>query len=143
MSREQAAGTVRKTWRVEGMICPNCERVIERALQNAPGVYEPSADHKKGTLTAGWDAARISEREIGERLAAKGYRLKAGRGRETALQLALFFAAAVLVYFVLTATPAADWLKAFPTARTGMGLGALFALGLTTSLHCVAMCGGI
>ena len=34
-------------------------------------------------------------------------------------------------------------LSAFPTARAGMGFAALFMLGLTTSLHCVGMCGGI
>lgn len=33
--------------------------------------------------------------------------------------------------------------RRFPTAKAGMSLGALFLVGLMTSLHCVAMCGGI
>lgn len=32
---------------------------------------------------------------------------------------------------------------AFPIAEAGMGLGMLFIIGLLTSVHCVAMCGGI
>ena len=32
---------------------------------------------------------------------------------------------------------------AFPVAEAGMGLGMLFVIGLLTSVHCVAMCGGI
>lgn len=40
-------------------------------------------------------------------------------------------------------SPLGTWIAAFPTAKAGMSLGALFLVGLMTSLHCVAMCGGI
>lgn len=33
--------------------------------------------------------------------------------------------------------------NAFPIAKEGMGYGMLFVIGLLTSVHCVAMCGGI
>ena len=33
--------------------------------------------------------------------------------------------------------------NAFPQAEEGMGYGMLFVIGLLTSIHCVAMCGGI
>jgi hypothetical protein len=32
---------------------------------------------------------------------------------------------------------------AFPLAEAGAGYAALFVIGLVTSVHCVAMCGGI
>ena len=49
----------------------------------------------------------------------------------------------MFLYFLLTRTAVSEWMQAFPMAREGMGLGMLFAVGLATSLHCVAMCGGI
>ena len=137
----------RKTWRVEGMHCPHCETAVRCALAGAAGLSQVDVSFQKGTLTALWDAALLPETEIDERLREAGYGLV--RGSKSAgwaryvLRLVLALAAAGLFYLLLTRTAVADWARAFPTARAGMGLGALFAVGLATSLHCVAMCGGI
>ena len=127
----------RKIWRVEGMHCPHCETAVRRALAGVAGLSQVDVSFQKGTLTALWDAALLPETEIDERLREAGYGLvcgskSAGWARDV-LRLVL----------LLTRTAVADWARAFPTARAGMGLGALFAVGLATSLHCVAMCGGI
>ena len=52
-------------------------------------------------------------------------------------------AALILLFFAVDRSPLGTWIAAFPTAKAGMSLGALFLVGLMTSLHCVAMCGGI
>ena len=49
--------------------------------------------------------------------------------------LALYMLARVLGISALT--------SAFPLAEAGMGYGMLFVIGLITSVHCIAMCGGI
>jgi sulfite exporter TauE/SafE len=36
-----------------------------------------------------------------------------------------------------------DLFNSFPEVKQGMGYGVLFVIGLLTSIHCVAMCGGI
>ncbi len=137
----------RKTWRVEGMHCPHCETAVRRALAGAAGLAQVDVSFQKGTLTALWDEKLLPEAEIDERLREAGYGLvrggqRAGWARDI-LRLVLALAAAGLFYLLFTRTAVADWVRAFPTARAGMGLGALFAVGLATSLHCVAMCGGI
>ena len=144
--RTGGASGVRRTWRVEGMHCPHCEAAVRRALSGADGLSEIEVSYRKGTLTALWDAGLLPEAQIDARLREAGYSLMHGSARpwvRSVLRLlaALVFAGAL--YLLFTRTVVADWARAFPTARAGMGLGALFAVGLATSLHCVAMCGGI
>ena len=138
---------IRRTWRVEGMHCPHCESAVKHALAGAAGLSEVDVSFRKGTLTALWDEKQLREAEIDARLREAGYGLVRGSKRmervRDVLRLLLVLAAAGLFYLLFTQTAVADWTRAFPTARAGMGLGALFAVGLTTSLHCVAMCGGI
>ncbi len=138
---------IRKTWRVEGMHCPRCETAVRRALLGAAGISEIEVSFQKGTLSALWDAKLLPESDINARLREAGYSLIRGSSRAAwlgdTLRLLAALAAAWLLYLLLTRTAVAGWTRAFPTAREGMGLGALFAVGLATSLHCVAMCGGI
>ena len=138
---------VRKSWRVEGMHCPRCEGTVRRALGDLPGLEEVEVRWSDGALTAMWDAALLPESRIDARLREEGYGLVRADGRMGPLRnlakLGLALTAALLMYLLFTRTPVACWSQAFPLAREGMGLGMLFAVGLATSLHCVAMCGGI
>lgn len=134
-------------WRVSGMHCPRCEDAILRAVKGLDGIEDARADHRAGTLTARWDGEVLPEAALAERVAEAGYQL-APRDRARPLwqrllgALGLLLALAAL-YAILALTPLRTLLSAFPTARAGMSLGALFTVGLLTSLHCVAMCGGI
>lgn len=135
------------TWQIEGMHCPRCDTAVLRAVRDLDGIREPRADYRTGTLTALWDEALLPEARLGERLAEAGYTLKE---RKSALPVGrkigrLLAAAAMLtaLLFLVTFSPLRGVLNRFPTAKAGMGLGALFTVGLLTSLHCVAMCGGI
>jgi sulfite exporter TauE/SafE len=47
------------------------------------------------------------------------------------------------LYVLLRQSGIGTLTSAFPLAETGMGYGMLFVIGLVTSVHCVAMCGGI
>ena len=38
-----------KTLKIEGMMCPNCERHVKNALEAIDGVTEATASHEKGT----------------------------------------------------------------------------------------------
>ena len=137
---------VQKSWRVEGMHCPRCEAAVRRVLADADGLRELEVSYPNGTLTALWDASALSEREIDTRLREAGYGLRPEVGRPLVrglLQILPLAIAAALIYLMLTRTAVSRWMQAFPMAREGMGLGMLFVVGLATSLHCVAMCGGI
>lgn len=132
------------TWHVSGMHCVHCERAVVRAVSGLKGLKEPQADYARSTLSARWDADALPLETLRARLQAEGYDLsaKASPLAEAAKLLAALALCAAL-YLLATRTPAARWLNSFPTVKAGMGLGAVFLVGMMTSVHCVAMCGGI
>ena len=130
------------TWQVSGMHCPKCGSTVVKTVSALPGIREARVDWQKGTLTALWDSRRTSKDVLAARIAEAGYTLETG-GHERAFRSLAVLLAAALLFVILELTPLRSMLSAFPTAQAGMGFTALFALGLTTSLHCVGMCGGI
>ena len=132
------------TWHVSGMHCVHCESAVVRAVSGLEGLREPRADYARSTLTAFWDADALPLETIRARLQAEGYDLseKAGTLREAARLIVSLLLCAAL-YLLATHTPAARWLNSFPTVKAGMSLTAVFLVGLMTSVHCIAMCGGI
>ena len=132
------------TWRVEGMFCPHCEQTILSAVSGLPGLSHVQISYRASTLSADWDCALLPEKQLAGVLADHGYTLKAPRSfRRDALGFAGGLAALFLLFLAVDRSPLGTWIAAFPTAKAGMSLGALFLVGLMTSLHCVAMCGGI
>lgn len=133
------------TWRVEGMHCPKCEETIQCALKGVNGIEDAHADYTRGTLLAQWDSDAISEKSISDILGGLGYTISRAPHNRRRAALHGIVAALILAALaaVMTLTPVGQWMNAFPTAKAGMSLGALFIVGLLTSLHCVAMCGGI
>ena len=132
------------TWHVSGMHCVHCESAVVRAVSGLKGLREPRADYARSTLSAQWDADALPLEAIRARLQAEGYDLSAASHplAEAAKLLAALVLCAAL-YCLATKTPAARWLNSFPTVKAGMSLGAVFLVGLMTSVHCIAMCGGI
>ena len=137
----------RATWRISGMHCPHCETTVLRAVSGLEGLKDTKVDYRNGTLSAQWDSAALPETIIAERIAEAGYNLKPlsptlSAGQKI-LRLAILITILTGLFALLTLTTPRLLLASFPVARAGMSLGALFMIGLMTSVHCVAMCGGI
>ncbi|MBQ9211938.1 MAG: sulfite exporter TauE/SafE family protein [Clostridia bacterium] len=137
--------TLKKTWHIAGMHCPHCETAILRAVGKLEGISQPEADYRAGTLTAQWTESLLPEEKLAECISEAGYELKLEKKSVPRRMLTLLctLLALVALYLLFAVTPLEGMLSSFPTARAGMSLGALFVVGLLTSLHCVAMCGGI
>ncbi|MGX8706387.1 MAG: urease accessory protein UreH domain-containing protein, partial [bacterium] len=135
------------TWRISGMHCPHCDAAVLRAVRDLKGIEQPRADYKTGTLTALWDETLLPEAAIKERIEEAGYTFNGRMGSMPVWRhiLAILAVLAILaaLFLIVSLSPLRGLLSRFPTAQAGMGLGALFTVGLLTSLHCVAMCGGI
>ena len=135
------------TWHISGMSCPHCDQAVLKAVSGLDGLTATQADYRKGTLTAEWDSSALPEKVLIEHVEAAGYTVKPQGENLTflrrLLRIVLLLAVLAGLFALLALTPVRTLLSAFPVARAGMSLGALFVLGLTTSLHCVAMCGGI
>ena len=134
-----------KTWHIAGMHCPHCDTAILRAVGKLDGLSSPKADYRTGTLRAQWDERLLPEKKLAECIARAGYELKRDTGSPLQRAGILLGISAILIalYLLFALSPLEGVFSAFPTARTGMSLGALFVVGLLTSFHCVAMCGGI
>ena len=129
------------------MHCPHCQTAILQAVRDMKGIENPRADYRAGTLSALWDDMVLPETVLRDHIAEAGYTLAGQRkampvGKRLVLLLAVLAMLTALLALV-SLSPLRGFLSRFPTAKAGMGLGALFMVGLLTSLHCVAMCGGI
>jgi uncharacterized protein len=150
---------------IRNMTCVNCENNIERELSRVTGIIEVHASFSAGTATVTFDESRVSQEDIEKALEKADYFVKkeepvapqtrvkqgSGNGGNTApgtgktdfsdliAVLIIMFA----VYIIANRFGLLNIFNAFPVAKEGMGFGMLFVIGLLTSVHCVAMCGGI
>lgn len=139
-----AGVTTKKLW-ISGMTCSACEHKIETKLRNTPGIQRAQVSYAAGTARVAYDPEVISLREIARVVRNLGYELlpgEPGKAPPTSRIVGSVFAVAAL-YFLLQHFGLLQLFGSFQVAEKGMGYGMLFVIGLTTSLHCVAMCGGI
>ncbi|MDR1410378.1 MAG: sulfite exporter TauE/SafE family protein [Oscillospiraceae bacterium] len=136
---------VTKTLDIGGMTCINCQNRIERKLRNTAGVERAKVSYSAGTAVVTFDSDIVSLEKITTTIEKLNYKVlednkpeKTGFGRVTGI-LAIILS----LYVILQKTGVMNKLVPSQLAKTGMGYGMLFVIGLITSLHCIAMCGGI
>jgi sulfite exporter TauE/SafE/copper chaperone CopZ/plastocyanin domain-containing protein len=147
------------------MTCVNCENIIERELSPVAGIDQVKASYSAGTVTITFDESIIGLEEIEKILEKADYftmkeepALKLEKEKQTSGKTGSVTAStgktdytdiiAVLiimfaVYMIANRFGLLNIFNAFPVAKEGMGYGMLFIIGVLTSVHCVAMCGGI
>jgi sulfite exporter TauE/SafE/copper chaperone CopZ len=129
------------------MTCVSCQNRIEKKLKALNGVLAASVDYAKGTAEVVYDD-RTNLSAIVSAIENMGYRAARHGGKRGAERSDLLGALLlVMALYMFLNSGAGGFLGGifnfFPQAEAGMGYGMLFAVGLLTSLHCVAMCGGI
>jgi sulfite exporter TauE/SafE/copper chaperone CopZ len=127
---------------IEGMTCANCENRISRGLAALPGVLKAEVSYAKSRALITYDANIIGRKDIAAAIAEAGYQTSEQAPGAIALD-ALF--KVWILYMLVRHLGLGNLFDLFPTAEAGgdYSLGALFLLGLLTSLHCLAMCGGL
>jgi sulfite exporter TauE/SafE/copper chaperone CopZ/plastocyanin domain-containing protein len=129
--------------RIRGMTCINCQNRIERALKGLPGVANAEVSFSSGTAAIAYDASVITLGEITSAIEKLDYQVLNG---EQGTDFSQILGTAIIIlslYVLLQGLGIGSLTSAFPLAEAGMGYGMLFVIGLITSVHCVAMCGGI
>ncbi|MCD7918888.1 MAG: sulfite exporter TauE/SafE family protein [Clostridiales bacterium] len=126
---------------VTGMTCSGCERRLERTVSSLEGVQSVTANHSRGELTAEFNPP-CTESAIIETIQKTGYGVakSAKKVRDTVATLIIILGVYVIARHM-------GWLEIFQNIPTiseeRMSYFALFVIGLLTSVHCIAMCGGL
>jgi sulfite exporter TauE/SafE/copper chaperone CopZ len=154
---------------VDGMSCANCEDRIEKAVRALDGISDVAASASLCEVMVTFDPDRIGITAISDAVRGAGYQVRGdpsasvqgGAGPRSAavafapvwnrLTAAVSNASSFSRFLGLIAVMAAIYLiirytvglTFLPHVSQSMGYGLVFVVGLLTSLHCIAMCGGI
>jgi sulfite exporter TauE/SafE/copper chaperone CopZ/plastocyanin domain-containing protein len=129
--------------RIDGMTCINCQDKIERGLKSLMGVEEAAVSFSAGTASVTYNPSVLALGEITEAIEKLGYEVVEGDQRAGLPRIAGMGIIILSLYMLLRGLGVSAFATAFPLAEAGMGYGMLFVIGLITSVHCLAMCGGI
>jgi len=139
---------IQKTLHIEGMTCTSCEMRIENKLKKLDGMIEVKAIYGSSSVYVTYDSNRLDIERIIEAIEKLDYNVKnvgsykfAGKENKMSVPQIIGIGAIILaLYLIINNTIGFNYI---PEVNQSMGYGILFAVGFLTSLHCVAMCGGI
>jgi len=132
---------INKTFRAEGMMCNNCERIITEQVEKLEGVKLIDIDYATEEVVLTYDTNKIKFNSIKKAIESKGYICDEDIGaKNTSKQGWILGVMGLLIvgYFALQFLETIE----LPQISTSMSYGLLFLVGLLTGLHCVSMCGG-
>ena len=130
---------------ISGMTCINCQTRIQNALKKQSGITQATVSYEAGTADISYDPSTISLEQIQSLIDDLGYSASAQKASHatTFLRILRELSIIMLLYFLLQHFGILNYLAPASLADAQMGYGMLFVIGLITSVHCIAMCGGI
>ncbi|MDR1778196.1 MAG: sulfite exporter TauE/SafE family protein [Clostridiales Family XIII bacterium] len=136
---------------IEGMHCQACENRVARGLKKTAGVQRARVNWAAGTAEVRYDERAASLADLEKAVLRAGYKVSrrgagaagSGAARKSPLRLVGILLIILALYTVLMLLGLLNFLTPSTLAAEGMGYGMLFVIGLITSVHCVAMCGGL
>ena len=129
--------------KIGGMTCINCQSKIQRRLQKLRGVLSAKVSWEKGEAGLSFDESLISLDEIKEEIEKLGYKVLEKQGKSRLFSGIFYLVLIALLFMILQKTGLLNILVPSSLASSKMSYGLLFVTGLLTSMHCLAMCGGI
>jgi sulfite exporter TauE/SafE/copper chaperone CopZ len=131
-----------QAFRINGMTCMNCQTRIEQKLKNTAGVQTVAVNYEAGTATVTYDDSIITFDGIKAVIESIGYQVPEKEENPVPRIIGILVIILAL-YMLLRMFSVSGLAAAFPVAQAGMGYGMVLIIGLITSVHCIAMCGGI
>lgn len=131
----------KQTFFVEGMTCTGCERAIRNAVTKLEGVQSAEVSLEKRTLVICYSNP-CTEKTIAAAVENAGYTIADHAGnRANSVYLLIILLG---LYTIALQLGLVNLFQAFPTVSgDNFSFFMLFAVGLLTSVHCIAMCGGM
>ncbi|MDR1000429.1 MAG: sulfite exporter TauE/SafE family protein [Clostridiales bacterium] len=129
---------------IDGMTCVSCQERIEKRLRNTRGIISANVSYNSGVAYVAYDRGVISLGEISNIIECLDYRVIRGRAKKNRSDRTIgLLVIIVALFMIMQHFGILNLLAPSRLADTQMGYGMLFVMGLITSVHCVAMCGGI
>ncbi|MGE5631654.1 MAG: sulfite exporter TauE/SafE family protein [Caulobacteraceae bacterium] len=140
---------------IQGMSCSNCELRIENSLKKLSGIIEVKVSYSQSKAYVTYNKDVIELNDIIQAVEKAGYhaaeykRAKEDKPAKTVAakqdkgsinQLLGIGIIILALYVIIKNTVGFNFI---PQVNQSMGYGILFVVGMLTSLHCIAMCGGI
>lgn len=130
---------------IGGMVCVNCQTKIEHELRRTKGIVSADVSYSQGTADIVYRGNEISLKEIAAVIERADYTVLSRRGQQrTDLTRTVCMLVIIVAFYVmLQSMGVLNLLAPGQLADSKTGYGMLFVIGLLTSVHCIAMCGGI
>ena len=138
----------KRVFHVSGMTCGHCEMRVSKAARKVKGVTSAIASFSRNRLEVTYDSDKIDEDMLVSAITAavtdEGYHISgADKVAQPLSKVAPIVLVILAVYLILRVTVGFDFFGYIPKIDSTISLAALFVTGLFTSVHCIAMCGGI
>lgn len=130
-----------KIYRVQGMTCQNCKQKIEKKLLKRKGIQSAYVSLAQKTLHLSYEEEVIKLTTIKNLLANMGYELLEEEKDKGHSKIFIQIGIAAVLFLMLSLV-----MPDFSMLLTGgsqVSLIMLFVIGITTSFHCISMCGGL
>ena len=127
------------TFSVDGMVCASCEKRVEGALMSVKGVKEAKANFQKSSVQVFYEDEKGDEEQLKAAIRKAGYDVL--EGRVSSLKSVIPWV--ILLVGAYTIINNSIGFNFIPQVTEGMSYGLLLMVGVLTSFHCIAMCGGI
>ena len=159
-SRERTEGPsgkfITKVLQIDGMTCTSCEMRIENRIKKMKGVTEAKASYADSNVRITYEADAATLDSIIEAIEKLDYRVrnktggkalagggKAHTGQSDKMSINQLIGIGIIIFAIYIIVKSTIGFNFIPQVNQNMGYGILFVVGLITSLHCIAMCGGI
>ncbi|MFV0479418.1 MAG: sulfite exporter TauE/SafE family protein [Anaerorhabdus sp.] len=131
--------------KIEGMTCIHCQNKIEKALKKTNGVQSAFVSYTNEEASVTYDTNKINLKELSALIKNLGYSVKKNDNFNASsfFKLVITLLLVAFLYFILEKLGILNLLSPSALADSSMSFSVLFAVGIVTSVHCLAMCGGI
>ncbi|MCL2064407.1 MAG: sulfite exporter TauE/SafE family protein [Candidatus Cloacimonetes bacterium] len=131
---------------IDGMTCINCQELIKETLLEISGIERVSVDYISGKAIVSFDENLLTFDEISKKIQNIGLGYTVSKKKSPfrkILQFFIIFFLILSISYIFKILSTSTLATNIPIAEAGMSYGLVFIIGLLTSLHCIAMCGGI
>jgi sulfite exporter TauE/SafE/copper chaperone CopZ len=134
------------------MTCVGCETKIQNKLKSSQGVISAKASYSNGSVKITYDRNMISLKKLVSLIQKMDYAVVNSKDVRNSSKsnnidkIIDSLTIGVVIYFIYHFALRLGLLNVFntfPEASLGMSYSVLFVIGALTSIHCIAMCGGI